>query len=324
MKSEGQHVWPLVIDGLTKLETLRDSHVIVYCCGGDGVSVPKSLRDEDVPILYECLRTLGQSNRLDLVLHTNGGFASTARRIALLLHEYAQEVRILVPYKARSAGTLLCLAAHQIVLGPLAELSPLDPNIGSVGDSPSGAPPIISAEDVRAYRQMAEDWFGLHNDEQRMQIFTLLSQRFFPTSLSSFYRADRHVRQLAEELLHYQLPESDTATRQRIVDHLVSGYHAHDYSITCAEAQQLGLRAQATSTQEEGLIWEIWQACRQTMRNSSAERERGSMHTTTNGIIASNGFAARYVLRWVEGSSGQTPGSRPPPTSTLESGWELL
>src|SRR5690242_5380799 len=78
---------------------------------------------------YEQLSRAGWAPRLDLVLATNGGTATAARRTALLLHEFTEHLTILVVYKARSAGTLLCLGAHELVLGPLAEFGPLDPHI---------------------------------------------------------------------------------------------------------------------------------------------------------------------------------------------------
>lgn len=307
---------------LRALEAVRGNRALLYCCGGDQAGMPKVIDEEDVTPLYECLRQLGPSDQLDLVLYTSGGYANAARRIALLLHEYTQRLNILVPYKARSAGTLLCLSAHQLVLGPLAELGPLDPHITMSGDGPAGAPPSISSEDIRAFRSMAEDWFGLDSEAHRMQVFALLSQRVFPTTLSSFYRSDQQVHAFGEELLRYQLADADDATRRALVERLVSGFHAHDHIITRGEAQRLGLRVVAASAEEEVALWELWQSYIGYVRAASG-RSSGQQ-IGVGGMIASRHTLARYVTRLAD----QPPMRRDAPNMMAmmppEAGWESL
>lgn len=108
--------------------------------------------------------------RLDLVLSTIGGNITTAHQMALLLREYVQHLTILIPYRARSSGTLLCLSANELVLGPMSELGPIDPHVGSAGPPPTDAPGMISAQDVRAFREMAEQWFGVVREEDQIEV----------------------------------------------------------------------------------------------------------------------------------------------------------
>jgi ClpP class serine protease len=156
---------------LDELQALRHTPVIVYS---------SMIGDDTVSVVYDCLRQIGQTQRLDLVLFTSGGKVTIARRLALLLREFTQYLTILVPYRARSAGTLLCLSANELILNPTAELGPIDAHIGSVGPTPPDAPGLISAEDVRAFRQMAEDWFGVNREKDRLQVLALLAQLYFP------------------------------------------------------------------------------------------------------------------------------------------------
>jgi hypothetical protein len=237
------------------------------------------------------------------VLSTTGGSVTTARKIALLLREYAQHLTILVPYRARSAGTLLCLSANELVLGPMAELGPIDSHIGSAGSLPPDAPGMISAEDIRAFRQMAEDWFGVRREEDRLQVLALVAQRIFPTSLSSFYRFDKLVRQVANELLEYQLPEADASTRQRIVDKLVGGYLAHDYVLSRREAQELGLRVRQPSPQEEALLWDLCRAYHPQITEHSEGTEGEVV-----GLVANTHFFARKMFRRVGTPTRQSDG----------------
>ncbi len=293
---------PLLLDEqLTALEDLRGGRVIVYF-GEDRAPFPKAIEDDDIPVLYECLQSMGPAPCINLVLHAFGGRVNASRKLILLLRDFAQHVCVLVPYKARSAGTLLSLGADQIVMTALAELSPIDPQIPASGDGPAGSPGLISVEDIRAFRRIAEEWFGLQTEEARRQVFSMLGERFFPTSLSTFFRADQQIRQIADELLSYQLDATDAATRQRIVHQLVSGYYAHDYAINRAEAARLGLNVHAAVGQEEALLWQIWKRCREYV---------GSMHPDSaehiDAIIASTNFTALHMVRHIEYTS--PPGS---------------
>lgn len=281
----------LLTPAILELEQLRGSRVIIYFIG-DNLS--KHIDNTDVPVIYECLKSLASVSKLDVILQTKGGFNSAAYRIALLLREYAPHINILVPYQARSAGTLICLAANQLVLSPLSELSPLDPYISSSGDLPVGTPTFISAEDIRALKEMAEAWFGIDTEEYRLHLFTLVSQRIFPASLGLFYRAHVHVREIANQLLAFQLPEANPETRELIVNKLISGYRTHDYSITRSEAKTLGLQISFATAEEERLMWDIYCTCRDHMASSFTDLDTNNTSKYINGLILGGNYIAEY------------------------------
>lgn len=312
---------------ITQLEMMRDSHVLVYIAD-DRSMFTKGIATEDISPMYECLRELGKVDRLDLVLYSGGGNVAAARRMCLLLRGMSQELHVFVPYKARSAGTLLCLGADSIHMGTLAELSPIDPYLHAQSEVSTGTPSAISSADVRAFKLLAESWFGLHGADQTLQVFRLLCERVFPTTLSAFFRAEANMRQIACELLAYQLPHLDSATRQQIVERLLNGYEAHDYTILCEEAQQIGLQAHSPRPSEEELIWTIWQKCKQAL-DSSLCPDNSGCSSRINGFIVTMNRTARHVVRW---SDGTQPGSvqnigngqsQRTLTAVLEAKWEL-
>lgn len=312
---------PNVLELLAGLEAMRGNRALLYY---------GPIADDALPVLYECLKKAGHIERLDLVLSTTGGSVTAARQIALLVREYASHLTVLVPYRARSAGTLLCLAADEVILGPLAELGPVDSNMGSEGELPPGAPGIVSAEDVRAFRLMAEDWFGVERPEDRLQILALVSQRFFPTSLSSFYRFDKLVRQIAGELLEYQFPGAEKEEqRKEIANQLVGGYHAHDYALSRREVRELGLKARDASPEEEDLLWSLSKACRTLVTGQPGEKAVSAPEVKVEGevlgLVAASDFYARNVLRRHDplppGREGcEENGSR---SDKVEVGWEI-
>lgn len=66
---------------------------------------------------------------IDVVLQTPGGDINAAFLITKVLRKHADKVNIIVPLYAKSAGTLMCLGADQILLTDLSELGPLDTQI---------------------------------------------------------------------------------------------------------------------------------------------------------------------------------------------------
>lgn len=302
-----------ILPQISQLMALRGNPIIFFAA---------MMGDESVRIVYECLRKLGKTRHLDFILSTVGGNVTTARQLALLLREYTEHLTILVPYRARSAGTLLCLSANDLVLGPMSELGPIDSHLSSAGPTPPDAPGLISYQDIRAFRQMAEDWFGVNREEDKLQVLALIAQRIFPTSLSVSYRSELLVRQIAHELLEYQLPEADPDTRQQIVDQLVAGYYAHDYIISCNDARRLGLQVKVASQQEENLLWELLRASRVHMAEHPGNAEEEII-----GMITSANFSARQISRWIDTPSWhrnkQRNGEAAQPEKKREVLWEI-
>jgi hypothetical protein len=267
------------------LQQLRGRPAILY---------RSALTESSVPVLYDCLRRAGRRDALDLVLSTRGGTITSTRQVAMLLREFAGHITILVPHRARSAGTLLCLGADELVLGPLAELGPVDSTMDTAGVPPADAPGTISAQDIRAFRSLAEDWFGVDRAEDRLQVLALLATRIFPTSLSSFYRFDQLVREVAAELLAWQLPGDDYASqRDQIVDRLVSGYHSHDFVLSRRDVRALGLRVIDATPAEEDVLWALSQAVPATGSVGPPDEPEVA------AVIAASDFSATQVIRRV-------------------------
>jgi Serine dehydrogenase proteinase len=66
---------------------------------------------------------------VDLLIETAGGWTDPTEKIASLLHNLVPNLRVIVPCRAKSNGTILALAGTEIVMGPCSELGPADPLI---------------------------------------------------------------------------------------------------------------------------------------------------------------------------------------------------
>lgn len=90
---------------------------------------PVALDDQDVQMLEDLLRTLDLSKGLAVMVSSPGGSGLAAERIIRVLRSYSGtgEYWAIVPGKAKSAATMVCLGASRILMGPAAELGPIDP-----------------------------------------------------------------------------------------------------------------------------------------------------------------------------------------------------
>lgn len=236
-------------DDISRIEVLRQSRVLVFASS--------QLEIDMLPSLYEALVSMGSCDRLDVVLYSRGGIINAARRIALLLREFADHVSFLVPHYCESAATVMALSADELVAGPLAIFSPIDP-ILSAAQGARGGPLALSAQDVRLFGEMSSRWFGLPADHADARAFETLSSNIFPTTLTSFYRSTLEVEAICMELLGLHMRTDETA-RQSIARKLIFGFHSHTYALTRDELRAIGLPVTSDAVVEDAM----WSICRQ-------------------------------------------------------------
>lgn len=309
---------------IAKLEHLRQSRVILYV-GQDRGQFSHQISEDDVLPLFQCLRQQERVDRLDLVLHTTGGSIPTAHWLCHLLHAYGKHFSVLVPNKARSAGTLLCLGAHEIVMGPFAQLGPIDPQMAQREPSVSGNPPVIAAEDIRAFQHMAKAWFGIKESGHNIQLLQLLCGHIFPTSLTAFFRAAQQIEATTEQHLRIHLPEASPELRHKIAEYFIQGCYSHDYIITRDDAREIGLTISSPSQQEETVLWQIWEMCSQNLLPPLSVLTSGAEGCYPFALVASTNFLARCVARVlsVQGENG-AEGLQHHAHLVIEKQWEML
>lgn len=222
---------------MTVLARLRE---IEAAGGGDVLVFAASRLDIDLlPPLYDVLCGIGRVPRLQVVVQCRGGDTNAARRIALLLHEFADEVVFVVPHFCESAGTVMALGAHRIVAGPVAIFSPIDPQLSA--EAGGSGPSSMSVQDLRQFWRMAQDWFGLDEATAKAHALQALGHSIFPTTLTSFHRCALEVQAMGEELLARHMSDQPAETRARIVDTLLHGFHSHSHALTRDDLRRIGL-----------------------------------------------------------------------------------
>ncbi|HEX9872556.1 MAG TPA: hypothetical protein VGC99_28955 [Candidatus Tectomicrobia bacterium] len=178
-------------------------------------------------------------------------------------------MQVLVPFRAHSCATLIALSANNIVAGPFAQLSPIDPTIttphGPTIDQGSEKKFIpLSVEDVANYIEMARTELGLKDEQNLASVLAHLCQRVSPLALGAVYRAREQIGMLAMKLLGLHL--SDQERVARIVEQLTRKLLSHDYVISRREAKSIGLPVTDATEQEAALMWEFYEAVAQELR----------------------------------------------------------
>jgi len=309
---------------LAELEKLRHSRVLLYVERDRG-PFSHQISEEDIPPLTACLRQHERVERLDLVLHTTGGSIPVAHWLCHLLHTYGKYVSVLVPSKARSAGTLLCLGAHEIVMGPFAQLGPVDPQMGQRTSSASGNPSMIAAEDIRAFPHMAKTWFGIEESQQNIHLLQQLCEHIFPTTLTALFRAEEQVKATTEQHLRLHLPKASPEQRNAIAEYFLHGCYSHDYIITRDDAKEIGLGVTFPSQQEEDLLWRIWEACSRDILSPPGLRMPGEQGQQITALIASTDFLARCRVSMTSMQDGsEAEGPQRPARLLMEKQWEII
>jgi len=120
---------------IATLEKQRNSRVIVLIHRQETMSLLgfPIMRYIDIDDSEEVIRAIHMTDPdmpLDLILHTPGGLVLAAYQIAHAVRMHRGKITVFVPHYAMSGGTLIALAADEIVMEEHAVLGPVDPQMG--------------------------------------------------------------------------------------------------------------------------------------------------------------------------------------------------
>lgn len=202
---------------LEQLERKRKSRVIALIHRQEtmsllGFPLVRYISIEDSEAVLRAIKMTDRDIPIDLILHTPGGLVLASEQIARALQKHPAKVTVFVPHYAMSGGTLIALAADEIVMDENAVLGPVDPQLGQH--------PAASILRVLERKPLSEV------DDETLMMADIAE------------KAIRQVKRTVCELLRDKM----TVERAEEVAHtLASGVWTHDYPITVDEARELGL-----------------------------------------------------------------------------------
>ena len=202
---------------ISKLERERKSRVILLVHRQEtmrflGFPVARYIDINDSEEVLRAIQMTDADVPLDLVLHTPGGLVLAALQIAKAVREHKARVTVFVPHYAMSGGTLIALAADEIVMCEHSVLGPIDPQLG---DSPAAS--LIKVVGEKPVAKI----------DDRTLVLADVGRK-----------AIAQVKQAASELLTRRLAAEQA---DALAEKLTAGTWTHDYPIWASTAKSLGL-----------------------------------------------------------------------------------
>jgi hypothetical protein len=243
---------------IRKIEAARESRVLVYVCS-DRPGLSTQLGEDAIRPMYDVVRRLGAVDRLDLFLYSRGGAVEVPWRIVSMLREHCKRLGALIPYRAHSAATLIAMGCDEIVMGPKAELGPIDPalHLRETQESSGTTAEHVRVEDVMSYVAFLKNRAGVSSESVLAEQMRALSERLSPWTLGKIYRMQSQIRQVALTLLGARVDPPTAEDVSRIVEALLERGYSHNYAITRNEAKALGLPLQPADPVLEPAMWSL-------------------------------------------------------------------
>lgn len=215
---------------LSRLERERNSRVIALIHRQEtmsllGFPIIRYIDIDDSEAILRAIKMTDEHVPIDLIVHSPGGLVLAAEQIAHALKKHPAKVTVFVPHYAMSGGTLIALAADEIVMDSNAVLGPVDPQLGQ-----QPAASILQVLEQKPVEKIDDETLILADVAKK---------------------AIKQVKNTVIELLRDKMGEEKA---EEVAITLASGVFTHDYPITVEEAQALGL---SVSTDMPALIYQI-------------------------------------------------------------------
>jgi ClpP class serine protease len=181
-----------------------------------GFPIARYIDIEDSEQVLRAIRMTPPETPVDLVLHTPGGLVLASEQIACALKRHKGKVTVFVPHYAMSGGTLVALAADEIVMDADAVLGPVDPQLGGQQGCYFSAASILKALEKP----------NPNRDDQTLILGDLAG------------KAASQVYDIVYDLL---LQHQSSEKAAEVATMLSDGRWTHDYPISLEQARQMGL-----------------------------------------------------------------------------------
>jgi ClpP class serine protease len=202
---------------IARLESQRNSRVILLVHRQEtmrflGFPVARFIDINDSEEVLRAIQMTDDDVALDIVLHTPGGLVLAALQIARAIHEHKAKTTVFVPHYAMSGGTLIALAADEIIMSRHAVLGPIDPQLGQ-----SPAASLIKVVEQKPIARI---------DDQTLVMADVGR------------KAIAQLKQSAGDILKKRLPVEKA---EALAEKLSTGTWTHDFPLFAATAKELGL-----------------------------------------------------------------------------------
>jgi len=287
------------LNWISTIQKLRGNPLLTF------VSCPDvAVRSDVIEQVYEQLRTLGKIPQLDLFLYSAGGQTEIPWRLITLIRDFCDRFAVLIPGMALSAATHLALGADEIVMGPLSELSPVDPARAHplLPSRKDDEPPImVSVQDLRHCIEFIKREIVDPTPEAMSALFVALFDKVHPLAIGAIQQSYALSRLITQKALSTHMdPVTEKESIECIVEAFSDGFFSHGYRIGWREAQSLGLKV----AYAEESLWEAMDALYHSYRAYFTVMRELDHQTIARPLIWLDTIQQRRILEQVEQTIG--------------------
>lgn len=195
-----------------------------------GFFMMRFINIEDSEQVLRAIRLTPKDMPIDFIIHTPGGLALAATQIAQALANHKAPVRVIIPHYAMSGGTLIALAADEIIMDEHAVLGPVDPQLGRE--------PAASITKIRELKNPNEI-----DDATWVKIDI----------------SEKALKQMYENVKSILLKKGySEEIAKKVAEELSLGKYTHDYPITVDKLKELGLKVSTDMPEEVYALIELY------------------------------------------------------------------
>ena len=243
---------------IQRLEKTLGGRVIVYTAAS--FHPFPEIMIQDIPLFEDLLRSVAEADIGYLIINSPGGDGNVAEKILLMCRQrFPKGFNVIVPDFAKSAATMIAIGSDKILMGYLAELGPIDPQLrmAPLGEIIPARSFIDGLEIIR--KKVTED----HDPVQ--MYFPMMSQ-IRPEILASCNSAIEGAREFAKKWLKSYMLKNDPEQAERVAEWLSGGkiYKSHGKVIDFNEAKN-ALKLNVERIDPNSDLWaDIWELyCRE-------------------------------------------------------------
>lgn len=236
---------------LKELNQKTGRNTIIYATrwtSGDTPPQLVTINDEDIHAFMEAVAGL-KGKELDLILHTGGGSAEATDAIVSYLRQKFDDIRILIPQAAMSAGTMLACSADEIVMSKQSSIGPIDPQF--ILHTSVGIQSIPAHAILKQFEKAQEDCAA--NPKNLNSWMPMLSQ-YGPALLIRCQDQIAFGQELVEGWLKaYMFAGKETDLPSKIAKYLSDheNFKTHSKHLNINDAKNLGLKIIELETDQE-------------------------------------------------------------------------
>ncbi len=221
---------------MRRLEKKRGSRVITMIHRQEsrsllGIPIMKFIDMEDSESVLRAIRMTPKDVPIDFIIHTPGGLVLAAKQIAHALMKHPAKVTVFVPHFAMSGGTLIALAADEVVMDENAVLGPVDPQLGQMP-----AASIAAVLDKKPIEKIDDN--------------TLIMADVAKKALAQ-------MKETVKEILMHKGWEEKRA--EEVAEILSQGRWTHDYPLMKSDLEELGIKVSTDMPEEVYALMDLYE-----------------------------------------------------------------